>query len=195
MAEKEKINYISLQQATKYCNYSQEYLSLRVRQGKLKAIKIGRNWVTKKEWLDKYLLKTNNRNNKRNLGGTKKIKIEVVDLSVTKKEPEKGKLKKEVLPPENLPIGQFSLPIQNLLAQPKEETPSLRFGFAFASVCILLFFATVFGKTALLDVFSKTNPIVENIGEVGNVLIEDSVKDFRNTLGRDNPRGASPSSY
>lgn len=47
--------YISLQEATKYCNYSQEYLSLRVRQGKLKATKIGRNWVTKKEWLEEYL--------------------------------------------------------------------------------------------------------------------------------------------
>ncbi len=48
-------DYISLQEATKYCDYSQEYLSLRARQGKLKAIKFGRNWVTKKEWLDEYL--------------------------------------------------------------------------------------------------------------------------------------------
>ena len=47
--------YISLQEATKYCDYSQEYLALRVRQGKLKATKIGRNWVTKKEWLEEYL--------------------------------------------------------------------------------------------------------------------------------------------
>jgi len=47
--------YISLSEATKYCNYSQEYLSLRARQGKLKAVKFGRNWVTKKEWLEEYL--------------------------------------------------------------------------------------------------------------------------------------------
>jgi len=52
----EKINqYISLQEATKYCNHSQEYLSLRARQGKLKTMKFGRNWVTKKEWLIEYL--------------------------------------------------------------------------------------------------------------------------------------------
>jgi len=55
-------NYISLTEATRYCNYSQEYLSLRARQGKLKAVKFGRNWVTKKEWLNEYL--SNNGKNK-----------------------------------------------------------------------------------------------------------------------------------
>jgi hypothetical protein len=54
--------YISLQKATEYCEYSQEYLSLRARQGKLKAVKIGRNWVTKKEWLEGYLKIFNNKN-------------------------------------------------------------------------------------------------------------------------------------
>ena len=53
----EEEKYISLQEATKFCNYTQEYLSLRVRQGKLKAVKFGRNWVTKKEWLEEYLNK------------------------------------------------------------------------------------------------------------------------------------------
>ena len=49
--------YISLKEATKYCNYSQDYLKLRARQGKLKAIKIGRNWATTKGWLQDYLTK------------------------------------------------------------------------------------------------------------------------------------------
>lgn len=53
----EEEKYISLQEATKFCNYTQEYLSLRVRQGKLKAVKFGRNWVTKKEWLEEYFNK------------------------------------------------------------------------------------------------------------------------------------------
>ncbi|PIX03165.1 hypothetical protein COZ78_01845, partial [bacterium (Candidatus Gribaldobacteria) CG_4_8_14_3_um_filter_42_11] len=49
-------NYISLTEAAeKYTNYSQEYLSLRARQGKLKAVKIGRNWLTKKDWVEEYL--------------------------------------------------------------------------------------------------------------------------------------------
>jgi len=45
---------IPLRKAMKYCNYSQEYLSLRARQGKLKAVKIGRDWLTKKEWIEEY---------------------------------------------------------------------------------------------------------------------------------------------
>jgi len=53
--EDKSAQFFSLQEATKYCEYSQEYLSLRARQGKLKAAKFGRNWVTKKEWLDDYL--------------------------------------------------------------------------------------------------------------------------------------------
>ena len=52
---KNRSEYISLKEATKYCSYSQDYLSLRARQGKLKAVKIGRNWVTKKEWVEQYL--------------------------------------------------------------------------------------------------------------------------------------------
>jgi len=47
--------YISLAEASKLCDYSQEYLSLRARHGKLKAIKQGRNWVTTKEWLNGYI--------------------------------------------------------------------------------------------------------------------------------------------
>jgi Fic family protein len=41
--------YISLQEATKYCDYSQEYLSLLARKGKIDAIKLKRNWVTTKQ--------------------------------------------------------------------------------------------------------------------------------------------------
>ena len=48
-------NYISLMEASRLCEYSQEYLSLRARQGKLKAVKMGRNWFTTKEWLDEYV--------------------------------------------------------------------------------------------------------------------------------------------
>jgi hypothetical protein len=59
MKEGQNKNYISLQEATKFCSYSQKYLNLRVRQGKLRAVKIGRNWVTKKEWIDEYVKKYN----------------------------------------------------------------------------------------------------------------------------------------
>ena len=50
MAEK----YISLKEASEQCPYSQDYLKLRARQGKLRAVKMGRNWFTTKEWLEIY---------------------------------------------------------------------------------------------------------------------------------------------
>lgn len=50
-----KADLISLAQAADHCDYSQEYLSLRARQGKLRAIKRGRNWFTTLGWLDDYL--------------------------------------------------------------------------------------------------------------------------------------------
>src|SRR3990167_4986306 len=46
--------YISLAEASELCEYSQEYLSLRARQGKLKAVKLGRNWVTTSDWVAEY---------------------------------------------------------------------------------------------------------------------------------------------
>lgn len=56
--------YISLKDATRYCAYSQDYLKLRSRQGKLKAVKIGRNWFTTIEWLEKYKNKSKLMQNK-----------------------------------------------------------------------------------------------------------------------------------
>ena len=46
--------YISLKEAEEHCPYSADYLKLRARQGKLKAAKIGRIWVTTKEWVKEY---------------------------------------------------------------------------------------------------------------------------------------------
>ena len=51
-------NYISLHEAAKLTNYSQDYISLLCRQKKLKGTKIGRNWVTTKEWVEDYINKT-----------------------------------------------------------------------------------------------------------------------------------------
>jgi hypothetical protein len=47
-------DYISLAEGAEHSGYSQDYLRFRIRQGKLKAKKIGRNWLTTKEWLDEY---------------------------------------------------------------------------------------------------------------------------------------------
>ena len=54
-----KEEYISLADASKLCRYSQEYLSLLARKGKLETIRLGRNWVTTKKALEEYI--TNNK--------------------------------------------------------------------------------------------------------------------------------------
>ena len=52
------INYISLHEAAKLTNYSQDYISLLCRQKKIKGIKMGRNWVTTTEWVENYINRT-----------------------------------------------------------------------------------------------------------------------------------------
>ena len=116
MSDKEK-KYISLHKATQCCDYSQEYLSLRARQGELKAIKIGRNWITKREWLEDYLRKFNN-----NSSGEKKE--------------QRRKEIKLVEPPSNLPIetlsNEFSIPVSI-----NKKQPFFRFRFSFVTILIL----------------------------------------------------------
>ncbi len=46
---------LSLKELAKNATYSQEYLSLRARQGVLDAVKIGRVWYTSKRAIDQYL--------------------------------------------------------------------------------------------------------------------------------------------
>jgi hypothetical protein len=54
MEEDQKQNYITLLEAAKLCAYSEPYLRLRSRQGKLKSIKLGKKWVTTAAWIDDY---------------------------------------------------------------------------------------------------------------------------------------------
>jgi len=52
--KKDKYGYISLQEASKLCDYGIEYLSYLARTGKLQAVKIRRNWMTTREALLEY---------------------------------------------------------------------------------------------------------------------------------------------
>ena len=49
------ISPISLREAAEFCGCSQDVLNVHIRRGKLKAIKIGRNWATTREWLNEYI--------------------------------------------------------------------------------------------------------------------------------------------
>ncbi|MFH0968888.1 MAG: hypothetical protein V1804_00055 [Patescibacteria group bacterium] len=46
---------ISMLEASRLCSYSQEYLSLLARQGKLQSKKIGKRWFTTEEAVSEYL--------------------------------------------------------------------------------------------------------------------------------------------
>ncbi|MEA2113161.1 MAG: hypothetical protein U9P63_00695, partial [Patescibacteria group bacterium] len=60
----ESVKYISLKEASDLCSYSQDYLSLRARQGKIKAVKRGRNWITTEEWIKEYIKQVEDFNKK-----------------------------------------------------------------------------------------------------------------------------------
>ena len=47
--------YMTLHEAAKKCKYSQEYLSLLARKGRIDAVKFGRNWVISKKAIEDYL--------------------------------------------------------------------------------------------------------------------------------------------
>jgi len=51
------IKYISLEKAAKGTLFSQDYLSLLARKGKLDAVKFGRNWMTTKKAVEDYIKK------------------------------------------------------------------------------------------------------------------------------------------
>ena len=120
-------NYISLQEATEYCSYTQEYLSLRARQGKLKAVKIGRNWITKKEWVKEYIERAEEYNN---------------NLSA----------KKPAEPPKNLPIEEK--PIIEV-RPPLIRKLALRINFGLVAVLVLVLLITgiAFGKESFKNVY------------------------------------------
>ena len=53
--KEDRKKYMSLAEASQICRYSAKYLNLLARQGKLEAYKEGRNWVTTKESIEKYI--------------------------------------------------------------------------------------------------------------------------------------------
>lgn len=89
----EESQFISLAAAAKMTNYSQDYISLLCRQGKLKAEKLGRNWVTTKEWVYEYVDKTEGK-------GASIVPVRIKDAGkkmAETKEPEKKESEKKEL--------------------------------------------------------------------------------------------------
>jgi len=153
-------NYISLREASKLCSYSQEYLSLRARQGKLRATKFGRNWVTTKEWLSEYINRAEIYKGKIN----NKWEVKESPVVPTKREPP--------LPPENLPIEK-----------PKYlrlDIESVRPVLVVFLVAALLVVGGVFGKESLMSVYGDVAPIAKDFCKdfkEGITVVDDLAKE------------------
>ena len=161
MAEARK--YISLSEAAIYSGcYSQEYLSLRARHGKLKAVKFGRNWVTTKEWLNEYLEGVNNYKN-------------------NQKKHEKGRL------PDKHLVPSYSSPSLNNYFQPARK---VRFVLAYVLVFLLLSTGIVLAYPYLDPVFKSANTFIRdnsnqlavNILSFSNDVSED-INDISEDIG------------
>ncbi len=140
MNNQKRRDYITLKEATKFCGYSQEYLSLRARKGKLKSVKLGRNWVTKKEWLEEYLSGVQDYNN----------------YIKTIKAKKKKALKKRMIkhpPPGNLPIAKT----------PKIKLGELRLGFVAALILVLIAAGGILGKDSVLETYDDIDYYAETI--------------------------------
>lgn len=178
--QKEDPKYISLTEATKFCNYSQEYLSLRARRGKLKSVKNGRNWVTTKEWLADYI-KTAEDYKKELADRTrnKEIFFQIktapivlsnvneqasdIDFSSFKKKfisSEKPIIYlerasedlKEIVPPKNLPVENIFF---EKLSKQKIYLSFLKIGFSLGTSFGIFFSVLIFNRLLLSEIFNN----------------------------------------
>lgn len=103
--------YITLLEASKLCSYSEPYLRLRARQGKFKSIKFGKKWMTTTQWIEDYVKKTKEWNEK----------IAAKKTSVSKEESDVLAFKEELNK-----AGAETVPVlpsfEAVLEAPKEET-------------------------------------------------------------------------
>lgn len=174
------MEYMSLQKAASSCLYSQEYLSLRARQKKLKAVKIGRNWSTTKEWLDEYIDKSEAYKE-----STQSNRINSQGRSFTQFEDEllERPFKQSSLlePPLNLPIETSDADIW------EDGTPEevacrgafqrkLQFAFATLGIVALLVTSISLGQRQILSVAEEVHPIV--ISSVATLHKEIAEKGF-----------------
>ena len=141
--QKPSQEYITLSQAATRCPYSQEYLSLRARQGKLKAAKIGCKWFTTSEWLQEYAEKT----------------------EVYKKHVFEARLQTPSNPPTNLPIFVSEIdaaedPTPEEMEQRKTFQRKAGFAIAFAMVLLAANFGMFQGRQEVARVAEYVSPAV-----------------------------------
>jgi len=180
-----KLIYISLKEASEACDYSQEYLSLRARQGKLKSVKFGKNWITTEEWLAEYIKKSQEYKKVHSRGDQKDINPDKLNLPVQPLVPvatkaiETPKIK-VIKIPKNLPVK-------------KEQ--GFRSGFAVAFMATLFLAVIFFSQKAFLnnsfnytasltqEILSDINrPATNDTSKLFTADIKDKFKEYINLL-------------
>ncbi|MBA7611112.1 hypothetical protein ES703_18329 [subsurface metagenome] len=152
-------DYLSLSEATEFCHYSQEYLSLRARQGKLKALKFGRNWVTKKEWLQEYFQR-----------------VEDYDTQI-----KKAKFKKKSVKGKTQPAPPGNLPVKKLI-EIKFSLKDIRPTLATALVILLIIVGGISERETFIKGYNNISPYIEEIGKTGDFMIADAGQSILETL-------------
>ncbi len=127
---------------------------MRARQGKLKAVKLGRNWVTTKDWLDDYVQRATEYNNVNSNGNSNG----------------KAKEKKIFLPPDDLPVGElqfrktgFRERLYELRFNLKPDIQNIRSALVTALVISLIMAGGIFGKGSLTQVYDDVSPVVKKV--------------------------------
>ncbi|MDO8524414.1 MAG: hypothetical protein Q7R99_02185 [bacterium] len=157
------LNYISLSDAAKYSEiYSQEYLSLRARQGKFKATKLGRNWVTTKQWVDDYI------HLEKNVKANGVLHEEIKKENLEKFEKENLIFEKPVFEKPEIKIQPASAPSE--LRRGEARKYIFKFALASSITAVLIFSVFIFkdkiikiDKTLDAKFISVTKNISENI--------------------------------
>ena len=152
-------DYLSLSEATELCHYSQEYLSLRARQGKLKALKFGRNWVTKKEWLQEYFQR-----------------VEDYDAQI-----KKAKFKKKSVEGKTQPAPPRNLPIKKLI-EIRFSLKDIRPTLVAALVILLIIVGGISERETFIKSYNNVSPYIEEIGKAGDLIIADASQSVLETL-------------
>jgi len=151
--------FVSLSEATKYCNYSLPYLNLRIRQGKLRAVKFGRNWMTRKEWLEDYLERVERYNQVNRAEEAKKIEFASVDKKAGSAAEEKK---------------SFDISFDNEI---KEFPRIKKFGLSKTAYSILLIVFVLIAGSALLIKFGAGDAAKNFSGKTAGI-----VNEFRRTF-------------
>ncbi len=188
----QNIQYISLSEAAELTKYSQDYISLLCRQGKLKGVKLGRNWVTTKKWIYDYIGKireqkeeavfdkaeTENETKSEdiNSGGTLSPKFSAIDKNLSFEssneqilESDKSAEEKPAPTSENRNGKNYFFPFK-----------AITFGGFFVAaiaVCFVFFETPAFSKIGLYDILlEKIN--FAKIGLFNNSVFEKENRNF-----------------